>query len=50
MDPSSTNSWQNAKSACEGMGMKLASLKTAEINNAAIEFISIILQNAGYVL
>ncbi|XP_062595726.1 uncharacterized protein LOC134257100 [Saccostrea cucullata] len=47
MNPSTSSGWYDAKSSCEGMGMKLASLKSDEIQQAAEKYIAITFQNAG---
>uniref|UniRef100_K1Q6T9 C-type mannose receptor 2 n=1 Tax=Magallana gigas TaxID=29159 RepID=K1Q6T9_MAGGI len=47
LNPASKLSWSGAKSSCESMGMKLASLKTAEINDAAIKYINVRYNIAG---
>ncbi|XP_052692079.1 macrophage mannose receptor 1-like [Crassostrea angulata] len=47
LTPSSQLSWSGAKSSCESMGMKLASLKTTEINEAAIKYINVRYNIAG---
>nr|XP_034336543.1 uncharacterized protein LOC105324515 isoform X1 [Crassostrea gigas] len=47
LNPASQLSWSGAKSSCESMGMKLASLKTAEINDAAIKYINVRYNIAG---
>lgn len=41
LNPGATGSWSTGKSACEGMGMQLASLKSAALHEAAIKYINV---------
>lgn len=41
LNPGVTGSWSAGKSACEGMGMQLASLKSAALHEAAIKYINV---------